>query len=96
MMRSMVIDMNDKPLHTLAQMRAFLDGTVTIEFSVAVEERYDFIARTVRRFGYASSEACPQGYGAACRCRGLGGHHRARRLALPGRGDHRKRGARPR
>ena len=28
MMRSMVIDMNDEQLHTLAQMQAFLDGTV--------------------------------------------------------------------
>ena len=53
MMRSMVIDMNDEQLHTLAQMQAFLDGTVAVDFAVAVEERYDFIARTVRRFGYA-------------------------------------------
>lgn len=29
MLRSMVIDMNDEQLHTLAQMQAFLDGTVT-------------------------------------------------------------------
>jgi hypothetical protein len=34
-------------------MQAFLDGTVALEFAVAVEERYGFIARTVRRFGYA-------------------------------------------
>ena len=53
MMRSMVIDMNDEQLRTLAQMQAFLDGTVAVEFSVAHEERYGFIARTVRRFGYA-------------------------------------------
>jgi transposase InsO family protein len=53
MMRGMVIDMNDKQLHTLAQLQAFLEGTVAIEFSVAAEERYDFISRTVRRFGYA-------------------------------------------
>ena len=53
MMRGMVIDMNDEQLHTLAQMQAFLDGTVALEFAVAVEERYGFIARTVRRFGYA-------------------------------------------
>jgi transposase InsO family protein len=52
-MRSMVIDMNDNQLHTLAQIQAFLDGTVALEFSVAAEERYGFIARTVRRFGYA-------------------------------------------
>ncbi|MEK9144673.1 MAG: integrase, partial [Elusimicrobiota bacterium] len=49
----MVIDMNDEQVHTLAQMQAFLDGTVEVEFSVAIEERYGFIARTVRRFGYA-------------------------------------------
>jgi transposase InsO family protein len=49
----MVIDMNDEQLHTLAQMQAFLDGTVALEFAVAVVERYDFIARTVRRFDYA-------------------------------------------
>ena len=53
MMWSMVIDMNDEQLHTLAQMQAFLDGTVAVEFAVALEERYGFIARTVRRFGYA-------------------------------------------
>jgi hypothetical protein len=53
MIRGMVIDMNDKQLHTLAQLQGFLDGTVTIDFSVAAAERYDFISRTVRRFGYA-------------------------------------------
>ncbi len=53
MMRSMVIDMDDEQLHTLAQMQAFPDGTVALEFAVAIEERYGFIARTVRRFGYA-------------------------------------------
>ena len=53
MMQSIVIDMNDEQLHTLAQIRAFLDGTVAVEFAVAVEERYGFIGRTVRRFGYA-------------------------------------------
>jgi transposase InsO family protein len=48
----MVIDMNDKQLLTLAQLRAFLAGTVAVDFSVVPEARYDFIARTVRRFGY--------------------------------------------
>lgn len=52
MMRGMVIDMNDKQLLTLAQLQAFLDGTVAVDFAVAAEARYDFIARTVRRFGY--------------------------------------------
>ena len=52
MMRGMVIDMNDEQLSTLVQLRAFNDGTVTMDFAVAREERYAFIARTVKRFGY--------------------------------------------
>ena len=51
-MRGMVINMNDEQLHTLAQLQAFLDGTITVDFAVADDERYDFIGRTVRRFGY--------------------------------------------
>ncbi len=53
MMRGMVIDMNDKQLLTLAQLRAFVDGTVAVDFAVTGGERYSFIARTLRRFGYA-------------------------------------------
>jgi transposase InsO family protein len=53
MMRGMVIDMNDAQLQTLAQVRAFLKGTVALGFSVTGAERYEFVARTVRRFGYA-------------------------------------------
>ena len=52
MMQGMVIDMNDEQLHTLADLQAFLDGTVALDFTVAAEDRYEFIARTVRRFGY--------------------------------------------
>ena len=52
MMRGMVIDMNDKQLATLAQLQAFLDGTTAVDFAVAPEERYDFIARILWRFGY--------------------------------------------
>jgi transposase InsO family protein len=48
----MVINMNDERMHTLAQLQAFLDGTTAIAFAVAADERYDFIARTIRRFGY--------------------------------------------
>lgn len=51
-MRGMVIDMNDEQLYTLAELQAFLGGTVTVDFAVAAAARYDFIARTVRRFGY--------------------------------------------
>src|SRR5450755_1343916 len=53
MMRGMVIDMKDEQLHTLAQLQAFVDGTVAVDFAVTGEERYGFIARTIRRFGYA-------------------------------------------
>jgi len=52
MMQGMVIDMNDEQLHTLADLQAFLDGTVALDFTVGADERYEFIVRTVRRFGY--------------------------------------------
>jgi len=52
MMRGMVIDMNDEQLRTLADLEAFLDTTVAMDFTVAADQRYEFIARTVRRFGY--------------------------------------------
>jgi len=48
----MVIDMNDEQLRTLADLRDFLGRTVAMDFSVTADERYEFIARTVRRFGY--------------------------------------------
>ena len=65
MMRSMVIDMNDEQVHTLAQMQAFLDGTVALEFAVAAKERYGFIGRTVRRFGYLRAIPGRVSYGSA-------------------------------
>ena len=61
MMRGMVIDMNDEQLHTLVQLQAFLDGTLTVDFAVAADERYDFIARTVRRFGYRGLKRADKG-----------------------------------
>ena len=53
MLRSMVIDMDDEQLHAPGQMQAFLDGTIALEFAVSAEERYGFIVRAVRYFGYA-------------------------------------------
>ena len=44
--------MNDKQIATLAQVKGFLTGTTSVDFAVAVDERYDFIARTLQRFGY--------------------------------------------
>jgi hypothetical protein len=52
MMRGMVIDMKDEQFRTLTQLQGFVDGTVAVDFAVAGEERYGFIARTIRRFGY--------------------------------------------
>jgi hypothetical protein len=49
-MQSMVIQMNDRQLQTLAQLQAFLDGTTAVDFAVSAAERYGFIGRTVRRF----------------------------------------------
>jgi transposase InsO family protein len=48
----MVIDMNDEQLKTLVDLQGFLEGTVMVDFAVAGDERYGFIARTVKRFGY--------------------------------------------
>ena len=45
--------MNDDHLKTLAQVRAFLDGTQAVEFSLHTKtERYDFVRRTLIRFAY--------------------------------------------
>lgn len=60
-MRGMVIDMNDEQLNSLAQLQAFLDGTAAVDFAVAADERYDFIARTVRRFGYRHLKRADKG-----------------------------------
>jgi hypothetical protein len=61
MMRGMVIDMNDEQLHTLADLQAFLDGTVAVDFAVAAAARYDFIARTLRRFGFGRLKRADKG-----------------------------------
>jgi len=51
-MPSMVIDMNDSQLNTVADLSAFLTGTTTVTFALVANERYAFIERTLRRFGY--------------------------------------------
>ena len=48
----MVIEMNDEQLRALADLRGFLDGTVMMDFAVVEDERYAFMARTVKRCGY--------------------------------------------
>jgi transposase InsO family protein len=50
----MVIDMNEKKLATLEQVRAFLAGTNAVEFGVSdcCDDRYGHIAEVLGRFGY--------------------------------------------
>lgn len=48
----MVIDMNDEQLRTLEDLQEFLAGTVAMDFAVVEDERYEFISRTVKCFGY--------------------------------------------
>ena len=54
MMPGMVIDREEARLQTIAQVRAFLDGATEIAFRVPKAERYRFIERVLKRFGYAS------------------------------------------
>ena len=45
--------MNDNDIKTLPQVRAFLDGTRAVEFSLNTQlERYDFVRRTLIRLAY--------------------------------------------
>jgi len=50
----MVIDMNDAKRKTLAQLKAFLDGSAAVDFRPAGDdlERYAHITAVLRRFGY--------------------------------------------
>jgi transposase InsO family protein len=51
----MVIDMNESRLHTVAQLRAFLDGTLEVQFSPlnSGSQRYQFISAVLKRLAYA-------------------------------------------
>ena len=51
----MVIDMNESRLSTVAQLRAFLEGTLQVQFSPPQgdTQRYGFIEAVLTRLGYA-------------------------------------------
>ena len=49
----MVIDMEEARLQTVAQIKAFLDGTTEVAFRVPKAEQYGFIERVLNRHGYA-------------------------------------------
>ena len=53
MMHGLVIDMEAARLHTLAPVKACLDGTAAGAFRVSKMERHRFIERVLTRFGYA-------------------------------------------
>ena len=49
-----MIDLNEVKLTTLEQLRAFLAGTIEVEFSAAGRDdnRYRHTAEVINRFGY--------------------------------------------
>src|SRR5512134_1589060 len=51
----MVIDMNESRLNTVAQLRAFLEGTIEVHFSPLNNDlqRYQFIGAVLKRLAYA-------------------------------------------
>ena len=58
----MVTYMNDKKIQSLEDVRAFLNGTTEIEFSIAgKDERYRWIRKTLVRFKYLSLSRCECG-----------------------------------
>jgi hypothetical protein len=50
-MRGMVIDMDEAKLQTVAQVKAFLEGTHDIALKIPKAEQYRFIERVLKRFG---------------------------------------------
>src|ERR1035438_2598726 len=60
-MRSMVIIMEEAKLQTLAQIKAFLEGTSEVSFRVPKDERNQFIERVFKRFGYAPNGRADKG-----------------------------------
>lgn len=61
MMRGMVIDMEEARLQTVAQVRAFLEGTTEVSLRIRKAERYGFIERTLKRLGYARHSRADKG-----------------------------------
>jgi hypothetical protein len=53
-MARMVIDMNETQLKTVAQLRAFLNGTPDVQFQSIGDDmkRYEFIAAVLKRLCY--------------------------------------------
>ena len=57
----MVIIMEEAKLQTLAQIKAFLEGTSEVSFRVPKDERNQFIERVFKRFGYTPNGRADKG-----------------------------------
>ena len=59
----MVIDMNDAKLKTLAQVKAFLEGSAVVDFQSAGDDlaRYAHISSVLGRFGYGGLKRTDKG-----------------------------------
>lgn len=57
----MVIDMDEAKLQTVAQVKAFLEGTHDIALKIPKAEQYRFIERVLKRFGYTRLSRCDKG-----------------------------------
>lgn len=60
-MQGMVIDMDEAKLQTVAQVKAFLEGTHDVTLKVPKAEQYEFIERVLKRHGYARHERTGKG-----------------------------------
>jgi hypothetical protein len=59
----MVIDMNESRLNTVAQLRAFLEGTLEVQFCPLNNDtqRYEFIGALLKRLRYAQLRRTDKG-----------------------------------
>jgi hypothetical protein len=62
-MTDMVIDMNESRLNTVAQLSAFLNGTLEVNFCAPADDcqRYAFIGTVLERFAYARLQRADRG-----------------------------------
>ena len=83
----MVIDMNDSQLHTVAQLSAFLDGSLAMKFSPPGNdvERYGFITAVLKRLNYRRLGRSDKGV-VGCYLRRTTGYSRSQLTRLVGRG----------
>ena len=62
-MTDMVIDMSESRLDTVAQLSAFLNGTLEVNFCAPADDcqRYAFIGAVLERFAYARLQRADRG-----------------------------------